>query len=701
MAAVSLTGIAAAATSTGSPTPPGNHSVGSGTVQGSNGTVKVDGEPFDSGLGNEPHVACHLRVEFYGFDVGTDTATVTFTGQAPSGKGVAVTPTSGASTFSFTGSGPGNALDGGETYSLDTSGLKLQPQQGYHIRITTTVTNQQGATTYSKQKVIWVAPCAPPPPPPGPGPVAPSLTGVCDTTTGMVAWTVDNPNSATLSGTWTVTPTGETGSIDAAPGVTGFGPTTGDTATVTFPADRLTSGPVTVPCPAPQPPPPTLVAPSLSGVCDTTSGQVTWTVTNPNTRGLQGTWVLVPSQDTGTIGVPKQSTRTFNSGGGTITITFGRTGLTSGPVTVPCAPAPPAQLVAPTLAGACDTSTGQVTWTVTNPNTVDLVGDWAVTPGPASGHLTVPGLPATNTASFTSGGGTATVTFPAAHLTAGPVSVPCTAAPPPPPPPPPVVTPLTAPTLAGACDSTTALVTWTLANPNGTPLTGTWAASDGSTGSVTAPANATGTFTTPGGAVTVSFPASTALSAVAETVTCVLPVKIQRPDLAIVKVASADKTKPGDVLSYDLRVRNVGAGSTTGAVTVTDSVPSSLRPTGVAGDGWDCSFAGQDLTCTWTGGAVRAGQRLPVITVTTDVRQGATGTLVNTGVVRTPGDHNLVNNRSTVQTPVIAVLPERVVRTPQQLPFTGAGSAGLVPYGSGMVLGGLLLLLTGRRRRRA
>jgi uncharacterized repeat protein (TIGR01451 family) len=267
--------------------------------------------------------------------------------------------------------------------------------------------------------------------------------------------------------------------------------------------------------------------------------------------------------------------------------------------------------------------------------------------------------------------------------------------------PPPVVTPLTAPTLTGACDSTTALVTWTLANPNATELTGTWAASDGSTGSVTAPANGSGTFTTPGGSVTVTFPAATGLSAVADTVVCVLPIRIHRPDLAIVKAASAAQTKPGQTLSYTLRVRNVGAGPTTGVVTVSDAVPAGLRPTGVDGDGWDCSFAGQDLTCTWTGGAVGAGDRLPVITVTTDVRTDAVGTLVNTGIVRTPGDHHLANNRSTVQTPVISVLPEKVVRTPQQLPFTGAGSTGLLPYGSGMVLGGALLLLTGRRRRRA
>src|SRR5438445_779698 len=61
---------------------------GSGsTPGGNNGTVKIDGEPFDNHIDNEPHVGCLFRVLWFGFDVGTRHSTVDFTAQAPTGKG--------------------------------------------------------------------------------------------------------------------------------------------------------------------------------------------------------------------------------------------------------------------------------------------------------------------------------------------------------------------------------------------------------------------------------------------------------------------------------------------------------------------------------------------------------------------------------------------------------------------------------------
>src|SRR3954469_12071318 len=56
-----------------------------GNTVGSNGTVKVDGQPFDAGLGNEPHLDCPFALEFYGFDAGTNPADVAFHAQPPSG----------------------------------------------------------------------------------------------------------------------------------------------------------------------------------------------------------------------------------------------------------------------------------------------------------------------------------------------------------------------------------------------------------------------------------------------------------------------------------------------------------------------------------------------------------------------------------------------------------------------------------------
>ncbi len=176
------------------------------------------------------------------------------------------------------------------------------------------------------------------------------------------------------------------------------------------------------------------------------------------------------------------------------------------------------------------------------------------------------------------------------------------------------------------------------------------------------------------------------------------------PDLAILKVASADLVHPGDNLTYTLTVSNVGDAATTGEVRVTDAIPDKLTPLSVSGTSWDCTIDGQDLTCLWLGAAVQPGDTLPGITVSTRVRASAAGTVINTGIVKTPGDINPTNDTSTVKTPIVKVLPEKIVQPtvnpPSVLPFTGTAAAGLIPYASGMILIGLLLMVGATRRSR-
>ena len=50
---------------------------------GNNGTVKIDARPFDAAPDNEPHVGCTFQVDFYGYDEGDLSASVTFEAQAP------------------------------------------------------------------------------------------------------------------------------------------------------------------------------------------------------------------------------------------------------------------------------------------------------------------------------------------------------------------------------------------------------------------------------------------------------------------------------------------------------------------------------------------------------------------------------------------------------------------------------------------
>lgn len=130
---------------------------GNGDPAGNNGTFKVDGLPFDDGMGNEPHVPCGFRLKFYGFDEG-QTGDITIAGQAPSGSGVVSQKDDVLLSDDAAGGGP-NDPDAIVTYTmddLDLSGLTAHPQQGYHVKATLNTDTPGGV----KHKVFWIEPCA-------------------------------------------------------------------------------------------------------------------------------------------------------------------------------------------------------------------------------------------------------------------------------------------------------------------------------------------------------------------------------------------------------------------------------------------------------------------------------------------------------------------------------------------------------------
>lgn len=194
----------------------GTPGVGASNPPGNNGTIKLETSdlvPVGSADANHPHVTCTFSLNFFGFDLGTQSATVNFKGQPPSGKFVAVSPLVGPNTFTFTGHGAGNTLDTSQGYSLDVTGLYDHPRQGYHIKVLVTVSGSQGAD--SKYKVFWYEPC-------GSG----SGGQVSTTTTTTVAPTTTTlPTSTTSTSTTTTT---------LAP-LTGGGGLTGPTTTVGTP----------------------------------------------------------------------------------------------------------------------------------------------------------------------------------------------------------------------------------------------------------------------------------------------------------------------------------------------------------------------------------------------------------------------------------------------------------------------------------
>ncbi|MCC6931569.1 MAG: DUF11 domain-containing protein [Gemmatimonadaceae bacterium] len=151
-------------------------------------------------------------------------------------------------------------------------------------------------------------------------------------------------------------------------------------------------------------------------------------------------------------------------------------------------------------------------------------------------------------------------------------------------------------------------------------------------------------------AVTNTAHVATAGDANATNDTASDPLTVVAPDLTIAKAAGGAFVV-GSNASYTLDVSNVGTGSTTGAITVTDVIPAGLTYVSASGTGWSCSFAAGTVSCT-TPGPVAAAASLPTITLTVTVGAGAQPSVVNSASVATPNDIDAGNNNASVTTPV-------------------------------------------------
>src|SRR5207249_4108006 len=98
--------------------------------------------------------------------------------------------------------------------------------------------------------------------------------------------------------------------------------------------------------------------------------------------------------------------------------------------------------------------------------------------------------------------------------------------------------------------------------------------------------------------------------------------------------------------SYTITVSNGGPGPTSGAVTVTDTLPTGLAPTAADNgtiNGWAVSFSGQTVTATRSD-ALAAGASYPAFTLTVSVAANAPASVTNTATVAGGGEVNTANN---------------------------------------------------------
>jgi len=113
----------------------------------------------------------------------------------------------------------------------------------------------------------------------------------------------------------------------------------------------------------------------------------------------------------------------------------------------------------------------------------------------------------------------------------------------------------------------------------------------------------------------------------------------------------------GETGHATIAVKNdAGAESTTGTITMTDTLPTGLKPTAASGDGWDCGISGQTVTCSRPGDGANAlapGVSEPNINLTLAIGNSAASSISNTAYVTT-ANNNPVNDSGSTNTFTIA-----------------------------------------------
>jgi uncharacterized repeat protein (TIGR01451 family) len=125
-----------------------------------------------------------------------------------------------------------------------------------------------------------------------------------------------------------------------------------------------------------------------------------------------------------------------------------------------------------------------------------------------------------------------------------------------------------------------------------------------------------------------------------------LGVETNPPDLNLTKTHTGT-FDPGTTGTYTITVANSpAAGTTTGPVTMTDTLPAEVTPTAASGTGWNCGIAGQTVTCSRTD-PLAFGASFPPISITVSVANRVVPEISNSATVTTPDESNPVDNTDT------------------------------------------------------
>jgi len=153
------------------------------------------------------------------------------------------------------------------------------------------------------------------------------------------------------------------------------------------------------------------------------------------------------------------------------------------------------------------------------------------------------------------------------------------------------------------------------------------------------------------------------------------------PDLTISESPSG-KFGAGTDGAFSLAVNNLGNGLTTGAITITDTLPPQFTFISANAAGWTCGAASQLVTCT-NPGPIAAGASAATIPMIVAVSSSAvTAPVANTATVSTVGDSNAANDSATANISVVGPidLPESI-----SINVPGGGAGGIIYAGGNSV----------------
>lgn len=125
------------------------------------------------------------------------------------------------------------------------------------------------------------------------------------------------------------------------------------------------------------------------------------------------------------------------------------------------------------------------------------------------------------------------------------------------------------------------------------------------------------------------------------------------PDMTAAKTHSGDFTAGDTGRAYTLTAINSGNQTTSGTVTLHDSLPTGLTGTAISGTGWTCVLA--TFTCTRSD-PIAGGTSYPPVTVTVDVASDAPGQVTNVATASGGGEITTTNDSAsdptTIQRPI-------------------------------------------------